>query len=248
MSGVAGARSSPWGFWASVGFTVAVVVSQFIAQTFFAGFYLVLFGDGADAAELFQAAGGLSSDGLFLGMAMLATAPVAIGLTGLFAWLKRGPRLLDYFAIRSAPPLLVLRWLVYTLVLMFLLAVASYTFGFEQSLDWMVSLYRETSYVAVLVVALVVAAPLVEEILFRGFFYEGLTQSRVGPAGAIVLSSLAWSCLHIQYNLFFIGQVFLLGILFGLARHQTGSLIVPISMHALNNGIAVAMLAAEASA
>jgi membrane protease YdiL (CAAX protease family) len=55
------------------------------------------------------------------------------------------------------------------------------------------------------------------------------------PAGAIVLSSLAWTVLHIQYDLFFLGEVFSIGVLFGYLRYRTGSLWLTILLHGLNN-------------
>jgi membrane protease YdiL (CAAX protease family) len=40
-----------------------------------------------------------------------------------------------------------------------------------------------------------------------------------------------------QYEWFYIGQVFVVGLLLGAARSWTGSLIPPIAMHALYNAI-----------
>ena len=59
-----------------------------------------------------------------------------------------------------------------------------------------------------LVVAFCVAAPMSEEILARGFLYRGWSESRLGVVGAIVLSSLAWTSLHLQYDWFFFGEIF----------------------------------------
>ena len=54
-----------------------------------------------------------------------------------------------------------------------------------------------------LVIAFCVAAPVWEEIFARGFLYRGWSESRLGVAGAIFLSSLAWTSLHLQYDWFF---------------------------------------------
>ena len=59
-----------------------------------------------------------------------------------------------------------------------------------------------------LVIAFCVAAPIWEEIFARGFLYRGWSESRLGVAGAIFLSSLAWTSLHLQYDWFFFGEVF----------------------------------------
>ena len=64
-----------------------------------------------------------------------------------------------------------------------------------------------------LVIAFCVAAPVSEELFARGFLYRGWSESFLGPAGAIVLSSLVWTSLHLQYDWFFFGEVFSIGLL-----------------------------------
>jgi len=86
-----------------------------------------------------------------------------------------------------------------------------------------------------LVLAFCVAAPISEELFARGFLYRGWSESFLKPAGAILLSSLAWTVLHIQYDLFFLGEVFSIGVLFGYLRYRTGSLWLTILLHGLNN-------------
>jgi uncharacterized protein len=86
-----------------------------------------------------------------------------------------------------------------------------------------------------LVIAFCVAAPMSEEFLARGFLYRGWSESSLRPVGAIILSSLAWTALHLQYDWFFFGEVFSIGLLFGYLRHRTGSTWVTIVLHGLNN-------------
>ena len=63
-------------------------------------------------------------------------------------------------------------------------------------------------------IAFVVAAPISRGIFARGFLYRGWSiVSR--PVGAIVLSSLVWTALHLQYDWFFFGEVFSIGLLLG---------------------------------
>jgi membrane protease YdiL (CAAX protease family) len=53
--------------------------------------------------------------------------------------------------------------------------------------------------------------------------------------GAIVLSSLAWTALHLQYNWFFFFEIFTIGLLLGYLRYRSGSLWLTIVLHGLNN-------------
>jgi hypothetical protein len=84
-------------------------------------------------------------------------------------------------------------------------------------------------------IALVIAAPFFEEMMFRGFMFRGIISSKQKTPGAILLPAVIWSLIHIQYEFVWISLIFLMGIVFGLARYQTGSIITVISMHALNN-------------
>ena len=86
-----------------------------------------------------------------------------------------------------------------------------------------------------LVIAFCVAAPISEELFARGFLYRGWSESRLGVTGAIVLSSIAWTVLHLQYDWFFFAEVFSIGLLFGYLRYRSGSTWLTILLHGLNN-------------
>jgi membrane protease YdiL (CAAX protease family) len=86
-----------------------------------------------------------------------------------------------------------------------------------------------------LLIAFCVAAPMSEEFFARGFLYRGWSESSLRPAGAIILSSLAWTVLHLQYDWFFFGEVFSIGLLFGYLRYRTNSTWLTVVLHGLNN-------------
>jgi len=86
-----------------------------------------------------------------------------------------------------------------------------------------------------LLIAFCVAAPMSEEFFARGFLYRGWSESSLRPAGAIILSSLAWTVLHLQYDWFFFSEVFSIGVLFGYLRYRTGSTWLTTVLHGLNN-------------
>jgi uncharacterized protein len=86
-----------------------------------------------------------------------------------------------------------------------------------------------------LVAAFCVAAPVSEELLARGFLYRGWSESFLGPVGAVILSSVVWTALHLQYDWFFFGEVFSIGLLLGYLRYRTNSTWLTIFVHGLNN-------------
>ena len=61
-------------------------------------------------------------------------------------------------------------------------------------------------------------------IFARGFLYRGWSETFLRPAGAILLSSLVWTALHLQYDWFFLGEVFSIGLLLGYLRYRSDSI------------------------
>lgn len=79
-------------------------------------------------------------------------------------------------------------------------------------------------------------APLLEEVLFRGFLFAGL----IRPGGlwkAILLSAAIFGAIHLQPLAF--PALFWLGALLALLYHRTGSLWAPILMHTIINSTAI---------
>ncbi|MCK1476074.1 CPBP family intramembrane metalloprotease [Bradyrhizobium sp. 197] len=92
-----------------------------------------------------------------------------------------------------------------------------------------------------LLFAFSVAAPMSEEVLARGFLYRGWSASFLRVPGAIVLSSLVWTAVHLQYDMYFLAEVFSIGLWFGYMRYRSSSLWLTIVLHALNNLTAVVL-------
>ena len=92
----------------------------------------------------------------------------------------------------------------------------------------------------ILLFALAVLAPLVEELIFRGLLY-GWLAGRWGTIVAWIVSSLAFAAAHIEWK--HIVLVLPLGLWFGWLRRRTGSLWPSLVAHMVNNGIAVAAAA-----
>lgn len=84
--------------------------------------------------------------------------------------------------------------------------------------------------------AFVFVAPIIEELIFRGYLYTAWRQTRLGMWGTILLTSLLFSAVHgFQYPGILLGYLFVFSILLGLAREKTGSIWPPIAMHMTNN-------------
>lgn len=91
---------------------------------------------------------------------------------------------------------------------------------------------------AITFVALVVLAPIGEELVFRGLLLRAWT-ARHGAAYAIGASSLLFAIFHVD-----VLGAFVFGAVLCLLARATGGLWVPIAVHALNNLVACAIEAA----
>ena len=98
------------------------------------------------------------------------------------------------------------------------------------------SIPRTPINMAALFVAIAVAAPVVEELLFRGFLQNSLTRF-VPVWAAILLSSLGFALVHMQP--YAIPGLMSLSIAFGYLYHRTGSLRTNILLHMANNSFAL---------
>ena len=92
------------------------------------------------------------------------------------------------------------------------------------------------------VVVIALGAPVSEEILFRGFLLPALAQSKLGFLGASLITTLAWSSLHLGYSLAGLIEVTLIGLIFCWVLWRTANLWITIACHAAYNGLLLALL------
>lgn len=84
--------------------------------------------------------------------------------------------------------------------------------------------------------AVALGAPLAEELIFRGQLFSALSSTRLGVAGATLVTALAWSLLHVTEPWLSIGLIFVMGLIFGYLMYRFGSLWVTIACHGIWNG------------
>lgn len=235
---------TPWGAWATVGWGLFIMITFFVLQgVVYAGFA---------AVEAMQHAGlsidamvkSIGMNGFVIAVTTCITTPLCIGLIVLFVRLRRGPSVKRYLGLDAVAPRTILTWL--GILTLFALASDFLTRLLGRPLvpEFMVNVYETASFAPLLWVAFIAAAPLFEEVFFRGFLFEGFRHSRIGSIGAVLVTSLGWTVLHLQYGAYELGIIFVLGILFGVARVKTRSIHPPVLMHALFNLFAMIQLVA----
>jgi uncharacterized protein len=161
---------------------------------------------------------------------------------------RRGLTLTSAFGLRLSRPWPGLRLLTFTLVLLAvarslgrIATLASEHFGRERPWTSMVTEGLVTGSqveIWVTVLVAVVAAPLGEELLFRGVIYGSL-RTRLGPLASATISAVLFSLIHGYEPLSSI-HVFVLGFTSALIYERSRSLIPCMLAHATYNGIVVA--------
>ncbi len=234
-----GLPCTPWGFWTSTGVGILAVFAWAAVQWAAAAIAIAWLGiNDQSSAEEIRA---VASHGALIAAATLGAMPAAIAVLALAAR-KRGCSVVDYLALRWPSRGELLLGFIILAVLLPLGDFSSWMTGREIVPAFVIDAYktaRASGTVVILILALVVAAPLMEEFLFRGFLLPGYAASRLGPVGAVVLTSLAWASMHVQYEIFFVAQIFILGCVFGWLRLRSGSTILTLMLHATVNTVAL---------
>ena len=98
-------------------------------------------------------------------------------------------------------------------------------------------LLTTTPAIVLFVVFGIVFAPLMEEIIFRGFLFSVLSDLLGGKA-ALVITSVLFAALHwaqLEGNLPAVGVILLVGYVLTLARHVTDSVVPSVIIHTAYN-------------
>jgi membrane protease YdiL (CAAX protease family) len=167
-----------------------------------------------------------------------------------FLHFRRRLRIVEVFGLNQAPPLAVLGWAAGLILASFPLTGAANAFTLlvlkskvepQPLVELFSRVAREGDHLAVakILFAGVIIAPCCEEFLFRGFFY-GVWKRYLGPLGAGFLACLFFAAFHTSLTAF--GGLFVLAACLNLAYERTGSLFVPIGMHAIFNFISLLSL------
>jgi membrane protease YdiL (CAAX protease family) len=229
---------SPYGGWTTIGLGVAAGLVFAVIQTVVVlAFALERLKPGSmDGFE--EAFAETARNGFVVAVATCATAFLCTGFVVLLASGRRALPVKDYLALKGVSLTRLMPWVLGVLVLVFLLDWLSTRAGRPVVPDIVLDIYRSAGYAPLLWFAIIVAAPVFEETFFRGFLFRGLQHSRIGSLGAVLLTSLIWAAVHLQYDLWDLGVILILGIFLGFARLKTGSLYVTITLHAVVNLIA----------
>jgi len=231
------------GPWATVFFSIiTLVVFALLQGVVFIGFVAVQYA--SDPAfdfnrYMFDA----MYDGFVLSVSTLVTATLCTGLILLYVRYGSRSTIKEYLCLKPVAWKTVGLW--FAVMALFVLLSDGLTYLLDRPVtpEFMVRTYATAGFLPLFLLALVVLGPLFEEVLFRGFMFAGLQQSRLGNPGAIIITAALWAVIHLQYDIYGIATILAMGILLGVVRMKTGSLYVTLGLHAAVNLLAVTQVA-----
>jgi uncharacterized protein len=236
-------RSGVWTFWPTIGFSSAILAINFFAQILvtlvFTIIYIIQQYSTYSDLDLLRTVKDLMTNGLLLSFASIISAIAGVAAIILFIKIRKGISVSEYLGLKAFNR----KTLIFIIGLGIVLIIAS---GYldrilpkSPNTDFTIDAYNTSIWPVLLGIAVVIFAPLFEEGFFRGFLFVGLEQTRLGGVGTILITSAGWAALHVQYDIYGILSIFVLGIVLGIVRLKTGSLWSVLILHGLWNLAAI---------
>jgi membrane protease YdiL (CAAX protease family) len=222
-------EKTPWGLAMTTLWIVAALIGMMIATLIgiFAFFPL----DVVQTPEF-------AKDARAFGILSLLAAAGVVAVLMLAARLRRGWTVSEYLGLTWPGTREVM--IAFAVTAAFVVAFDAFTYliGKDVVTPFQIELYKSAASSGSLPfmwAALILAAPIGEEITFRGFLYRGWARTPRMVWPAIIIISALWAVIHTQYDWFGVFQIFLLGLVLGWVRWRSGSTLVTITLHAMIN-------------
>lgn len=220
------AGTAIWGVFAFGAMSLAQVVALIVALGLFAD------PDMSDASIR-----AVSEHGAIIAASVVLGLPASLLVLWLATRLARRS-FAAYLALRRPAGRDMVLALAASLALLAALDTIAMLTGYPVSPDFVLNSVRsarDSGTLWLLLLGFCVAAPVSEEFIFRGFVYRGWSVTALGPVGAIVLSSALFAIIHLQYEWFYLGGIFAIGLLFGYLRYRSHSTWLTVIAHGFYN-------------
>jgi uncharacterized protein len=222
------AAMNRWGYWATSAWAVvAFLVGQFAALA-----VVVLWRSGRLDAMLVT-----PYDGILVTLFILISNPISVAILWLAVRLAKS-NAVDYLALHWPNKRDVVIGLVVLVGIIALSDALLYLSGHALVTTFQTQSYSTAlaeGWLPAMMFAAIIVAPAGEEIMFRGFLFGGFVRSERTVWPAIVVISILWAALHIQYDWTGILQIFVIGLFLGWMRRRSNSTLLTFLLHTLFN-------------
>ena len=218
----------PWGRWATLGLgLIALLIGQMAALA------VLIWGIGLSLGQVPD----MASEAVPVILTVCISTPVQVLVLAVMAR-QTGASATDYLAWKVPRRIEVVVGISVILVFAAASDGISWLIGREIVSQFQVDMYRTAStggYLPWLWLTVVVMAPIGEETLFRGFLFRGWLRAPRDVWPVIIVTAFIWAVSHLQYDLYFMTQVFVSGLVLGWFRWMSGSTILSMLLHGLLN-------------
>jgi membrane protease YdiL (CAAX protease family) len=232
-------KSNTWGFTGTFLWGLVIAVLLLIGQVLPLLLYALMGQESVTADSFILFLTDMEKDAFLLSLSVIGSAIFVVPLVFGIAKLKKGSNLQEYFSFHKISWKTVAIWIGVLILLLIFEGLAIEALGADEIPSFMMNIeYPSVSSMWVLLFAVTFMAPLVEEVVFRGFLLTGFSQSSLGVPAGIVITSALWAVIHLQYELAYVAVIFVVGLVFGYARVKTNSILTPMMMHFMMNLVA----------
>jgi len=232
-------KPRPWGFWATLGSGILAVVGAYAAALaigllLMAATWLLL----DRPFELDD-----STESVWLQLVMIfALAVVGTALLFLFARLRKGIGVVDYFAFHPVSAKKLAVWstvsALFAIAYLVVFVIEQTPISFEVLTSAAVATSRPIWLGEVIIV------PAFTVLLFQGFLLRGFIASPIGTWGGVTATLVLWCALWVIDGVPIAIAMALFGMLLTWARLQTGSVLTPCLMIVVERIIAISAVLA----
>jgi membrane protease YdiL (CAAX protease family) len=220
-------RWKPWTAWVALAASLTVPLVLGIVAALF------VVAAGGDVEEL--------PPGVLIGLTFAQDIGFIVVPLLLATWLVSRPTAMD-FGLRKPHRMWLAIGLLFAVYIGFIVLSGIWVeaLGIEQedTLPDELGVKDSTVNLVLVLILVTVMAPVAEELLFRGYVYRALRNWR-GVWPAAIISGALFGGIHMGSSpIGFIVPLAILGVGLALLYHWTGSLYLPVALHALNNSIA----------
>jgi len=231
----------------SLGWLLIIAVAYFMGAIIY-GIYL---GAVEGFQQIAQGGGPLDEAAMQQKIQLAMASPAGIGLVYCLQFSAVMPLLLlashfatqhfrETLAIKLFPPKLLVVWCA--LLLVYFVAQYGIVKSFNVDTGEFLELVSGTRHLGFSLVV-VLLAPVMEELLFRGYLFKVLRQTWLKFVGTLFITSLLFTLIHAgQYGLGVLSILFVFSLMLGIAREKSGSVLLPIILHAINNFVFVVLI------
>ncbi len=214
-----------WGLSSTLTITVLVFLIFSLLQTL----VLILCSSASDLISY--------EDVAYMHLGIISTISSIFASIVLILFIRLKNRDIKYYLNLYFPP--INTTILFLLMSFFVMSLMEYFSNLYPSIfdtDFVIESYRQAKSLPIFYLGVVFFGPIFEEFLFRGFLFKGLQKSIIGGHGAVFVSAILFSIVHVQYGIYILlFMMFPIAVLLGYARLKSGSLLLPILIHMINN-------------